>query len=359
LVNKKWLSFFRKPGVATVFGFRMKRFSHVFCPVYLLYLSVFCQPDTSVNILDSTKFYLVHQQYDKSEYFSNILLLKQPCNADAAYLLIASVQTRILDYESYNLEAEYFLQRAGAALQTLNRDLPGKRGQDSLVCLFYIGNVQGGISIIQAKVGNWPSAVRYGANSLGAFKRVIKSNPDFYPAYLGLGIFNYYISQHLKWLPFFGDRRKEGLDQIWLSTKADFPYSYVAKNSLCWILLERNQYDVADSVASSVLTELPSNTIFIRLKARIALWKREWPDAIGWAKKLVMLSEKRIPINWSDLLSGYQILISSYDSLGRKNECLAMCRKALSRMVPEPYSQIPYVKKHLKYIAEIQKKYSK
>jgi hypothetical protein len=337
----------------------MLRFFYCFLLVFLLSQCALGQKDTSVNFLDSAKYYLVHQQYAKSESFCKSLLLRQSNNAEATYLLLASDQTRILDYESYNIDAEPFVMMAGNALRALNKDLPVKRGQDSLECLFYIGNIQGGISVIQAKIGNWPSAVRYGASSLGAFKRVIKSNPDFFPAYLGLGIFNYYISQHLKWLPFFGDRRKEGLEQVWLSTKADFPYSYVAKNSLCWILLERNQYNVADSIASSVLEELPSNTIFIRLKARIALWKSEWPYAIAWAKKLVSLSEKRIPVNWSDLLSGYQILISSYENLGGKNECLALCRKALSRPVPEPYLQIPYVKKHLKYITEIQKKYSK
>ncbi|HUI90669.1 MAG TPA: hypothetical protein VLX68_00340 [Chitinivibrionales bacterium] len=337
----------------------MKRFPIVFYPLYIFYLSASCQQDSSANFLDSAKFYLVHQRYDKSEYFSNLLLSMDPDNADASYLVVASIQTRILDYESYNLEVDSFFKKACAAIQTLNKDLPGKTGRDSLSCLFYVGNLQGGISIIQAKVGNWPSAVRYGMNSLGVFKRVIKSDPDFYPAYLGLGIFNYYISQHLKWLPFFGDRRKEGLDQVWLSTKAAFPYSYVAKNSLCWMLLERNQYDVADSVASTVLAELPSNTIFLRLKARIALWKHLWPDAIGWAKKLVASSENRIPVNWSDLLSGYQIMASSYDNLGGRNECLAVCKKALARPVPEPYSQIPYVKKHLKFIVEIQKKYSK
>jgi len=336
----------------------MNHFFYFFLTIYLLSLSAYCQPDTSVNFMDSAKFYLVHQEYDKSEYFCKTRLVRQPRDAEAIYLLLASAQTRILDYESYNLDADAFVQTAGTALRSLSMDLPGKTGQDSLVCLFYIGNIQGGISVIQAKVGNWPSAVRYGASSIGAFKRVIKSDPDFYPAYLGLGIFNYYISQHLKWLPFFGDRRKEGLEQVWLSTKADFPYSYVAKNSLCWILLERNQYDLADSVASSVLQEIPSNTIFIRLKARIALWKREWPYAIAWAKKLVVLSEKRIPANWSDVLSGYQILISSYESLGRKNESLALCRKVLSSPVPEPFSQIPYVKKHLQYIMEIKKKYS-
>jgi tetratricopeptide (TPR) repeat protein len=335
------------------------KLSIIFFYVCGFFTTVFCQETSFESLLDSAKYYLVNQQYGKAEHSLNNILRLQPSNSDAIYLLLATIQTKILDYESYNIDADYFIQKANSALLYLSKALPEKKGQDSLVCLFYIGNILGGISVIQAKVGNWPSAVQSGVNSLGAFKLVIKKNPDFFPAYLGLGIFNYYISQNLKWLPFFGDRRMAGLEQVRLSTKADIPYSYVAKNSLCWILLERNEYHAADSVASSVLYELPSNTIFIRLKARITFWKREWAEAIHWGKSLVALSEKRVPVNWADLFSGYQILVSSYDSLGDKKECLRWCKKALSRIVPEPYAQIPYVKKHLKFICEIQRKYSK
>ncbi len=324
----------------------------------LLASSSFSQVERSAVLLDSSKICLVNQHYDRAETVLHRLLKTDPDNSEATYLLIATAQTKMLDYESYTVDADGFIDQANAALATLTRVLPTKRGPDSLRCLFYIGNIQGGISVIDAKVGNWPSAVESGANSIGAFKRVIKANPDFYPAYLGLGIFNYYISQNLKWLPFFQDRRKEGLEQIRLSTRAEFPYSYVAKNSLCWILMEQNEFHEADSIASSVLAELPANTIFIRLKARIAYWQKDLPGAITWARKLVVISEKRVPVNWSDLLSGYQILIGSYDDLKKKNECKMLCRRALSRTIPGPYLRIPYVKKFLAYIADIQKKYA-
>jgi hypothetical protein len=321
-------------------------------------LAVFFRPVAMpLPSLDSAKSFLVNQNYITSECLLKRIIGTQPENMEALYLLLAVEQTRVLDYESYSIEADTFNARALATLNVFNKALPGTKGRDNLNCLFYIGSTLGGISIMQAKVGNWPSAIHSGLSSLGYFKRVIKVDPYYFPAYLGIGFFNYYISQNLKWLPFFGDRRKDGVEQIRLATKSDFPYSLVARNSLCWILIENNEYHAADSVASGVLRELPDNTIFIRLKARIALWKNEWPAAIFWSKKLIELSEKRTPVNWSDLLSGYQILIASFDNCGKKKECLQMCSKIMSWKVPEPYSRIPYVKKHLKSIADIRKKY--
>jgi tetratricopeptide (TPR) repeat protein len=324
---------------------------------FLCLIAIFSSPLAAPSSLDSAKTFLVNQNYVTSENLLRKIIQAQPDNMEALYLLLAVEQTKILDYESYSIESDTFNTRALATLAVFNKALPGKKGRDNLNCLFYIGSTLGGISIIQAKVGNWPSAVRSGLNSLGYFKRVIKNDPFYFSAYLGIGFFNYYISQNLKWLPFFGDRRKDGLEQIRLATKSDFPYSLVARNSLCWILVENNEYRAADSIATDVLKELPDNTIFIRLKARIALWKHEWPDANFWSKKLIALSEKRNPVNWSDLLSGYQIQIASLDSFGKKKECLELCRKVLSWKVPEPYSRIPYVKKHLKTIADVRKKY--
>jgi tetratricopeptide (TPR) repeat protein len=327
----------------------------LFFPLLLAFFSV---PKTHATpSLDSAKSLMVNQNYARSETLLRQTIRAHPDNMEALYLFFAVEQTKILDYESYSIETDTFDARALTTLTILNKVLPDKKGRENLNCLFYIGSTLGGMSIMQAKVGNWPAAVRSGMSSVGFFKRVIKTDPYYFPAYLGIGFFNYYISQNLKWLPFFGGRRKDGIEQIRLATKSDFPYSLVARNSLCWILVENNEFREADSVASGVLKELPDNTIFIRLKARIAFWKKEWPAAIYWSKRLIELSEKRDPVNWSDLLSGYQLLIAHYDYYGKKKETLDLCRKILSRKVPDPYSRIPYVKKHLKTIAEVQKKY--
>jgi tetratricopeptide (TPR) repeat protein len=336
----------------------MRKSSFVLVVILAACFHSFGQSENANRLLDSAKIHLVNQAYTRAANCLDRILRVDPCNAEAVYLQLAIEQTRILDYESYTIDADYFLEQANTSIGKLSGLLPNQHGRDSLLCLFYIGNIQGGISVIQAKVGNWPTAVKSGASSIGAFKRVIRAMPEYYPAYLGLGIFNYYISQNLKWLPFFTDRRKEGLEQIRIATGAEAPYSYSAKNSLCWVLLERNEYHTADSIASLVLAELPANTIFIRLKARIAYWQHDYPEAMAWAKKLVVLSEKRIPVNWSDLLSGYQILVGGSDAAGKKSECLAYCRKALARPVPDPYTKISYVKKHLRYITDVQKKYA-
>jgi hypothetical protein len=132
----------------------------------------------------------------------------------------------------------------------------------------------------------------------------------------------------------------------------------VAKNTLGWILIDRKEYEAADSIATSVIEELPDNTIFIRLKVRTALWKKDCQTAMTYARRLVDISEKRAPINWSDLLCGYQALVSCYDNLGMKAECLKCADKALALVVPEPYTKIPYVKRHQKSISEIKKKRS-
>jgi tetratricopeptide (TPR) repeat protein len=210
---------------------------------------------------------------------------------------------------------------------------------------------------MQAKNARWPLAIHTGLSSVGYFKKVIKADPNFLPAYYGIGAFNYYVSQNLKWMPFIGDKSEEGLSQIRRSGQSGFPYSLAAKNSLCWIFCERKQYASADSIADIVLKAFPDNTVFLRIKARVAYLQKDWIDATTYSRRLIELSEKRQPVNYSDLLSGYQILISAYDGLNRKTECFSCCKKILARFIPEPYSSLPYVKRHEKTIAEMYRKY--
>jgi tetratricopeptide (TPR) repeat protein len=315
--------------------------------------------DSLNNPMDSALYYLIHQRYSKSDSVLDVILKNDPGNMGAEYMHLANEQTKMLDFESYDIEGDDYITRADSMVDLFKKALPSKKGVDSLKCLFFIGNTLGGKSITQAKIGKWPSAIRNGLRSLSYYKQVVKADSSFYAAYLGLGIFNYYISLHLGWLPFFGDKTQEGLRQIRLASQGCIPYSLVAKNSLGWIMIDRKEYDAADSIASSVINELPDNTIFIRLKVRTALWRKDWQTSIALARSLVDISEKRDPVNWSDLLCGYQALVSCYDNLGMKTECLEWAQKALAIKVPDPYSKIPYVKKHQKSIVEIQEKYTK
>ncbi len=305
---------------------------------------------------DSVKFYLIEQRYSDADRSARMILTEQPHHIEALYLRIAICQTQILDYESYNSDADRYMGFADSTLSVLTDILPLQKGKDSLDCLFYTASVLGGMGVIKAKNGNWPGAVKCALASAKIFKQVVALDSAYFAAYYGVGVFNYYLSQQLKWMPFFGDKRVIALQQLHTATRAPFPFDFGARNSLCWIHIERNEFAQADTIASSVLSNYPDNTLFIRIKIRIDLARGEYDSVVALAQRLIDRSSKRDPVNWPDMISGYQALVCGYEHLGKSGESLEAVNRALSLPVPDHVRKIPFVKKHLKFIAGKKKK---
>jgi hypothetical protein len=209
--------------------------------------------------LDSVQKDLVKQKYISAQKKLSDYLQKNPNDINALYLHLAVYQTEILDYESYHADSPKYITVADSIKSVLEKRIVSLKGKDSLICLFYLANVYGGISIMHAKTGNWIDGVKNGMNSVSLLKQVKKALPSFYAAYLGIGVFNYYFSSSLNWLPFANGRWQEGLSYIETAVNSEFPFNYAAKNTLCWILIERKDYKRADSIATSVLLEFPCN----------------------------------------------------------------------------------------------------
>ncbi len=310
----------------------------------------------TTTLYDSAMIYLVNQDYARAASILGAYVKKNPLNLKARYLQFATEQTRILDYESYILENKLFQKMADSLAELFEQRLKVLTGADSTTCLFYCANVYGGISVMQAKAGNWFDGVKHAIASVGMLKQVKKRDSTFFAADLGLGIFNYYLSTSLKWLPFVDAKEEEGLEAILRALQAEFPYNYAAKNSLCWILIERENFKKADSIAQSVLNEFPDNTIFLRIKTLVALWTGRYREALQNAKRFIALTEKRKPMNWSDLVAGYTVLVQgNYESNNKKEACAA-AKLILAKRLPPEYYDIPHIKKNMKYISGIRQK---
>jgi tetratricopeptide (TPR) repeat protein len=307
--------------------------------------------------IDSALVCLVNQRYDAARDVSLGVLRNDERDADALYMLLTIDQTSLLDYESYAVEGHRFLLLADSVLAILKDKLTHSEVVDSVRCLFYIGNLYGGKSVILAKCGNWFQAAREALTSVSILKRVKEMDSTFYAAYLGIGVFNYYLSQNLGWLPFMADKSEQGLREIELATQARFPYNYAAQNSLCWILIDRGDFARADSIVDSALEEFPDNTIFLRIKMRIALWTRRYDTAIEVATHLAQLSQGRNPVNWSDLLSSYQVVVESNEKLGNTGKCADIAGRVLQFEIPETARKISYVRKYMVYMRSVQRKY--
>jgi tetratricopeptide (TPR) repeat protein len=302
---------------------------------------------------------LVKQNYSAAKALLSGYLKNVPENNEALYLCVAVNQTEILDYESYSIEKERFINLADSVRSILESRLKKLRGKDSVQCLFYIANIDGGIGVIQGKVGKWFPAVKSSMASISLLKEVVKLDTTQIAAWLGMGIFHYYLSKSFKWLPFIDEGSEEdGIRNVERATRAPFPFGFAAKNSLCWILIERQEYRRADSLAVSVLADAPDNTIFLRIRCLIALWSRRFDDAVTLGKKLAQRSLERTPVNWSDLVLAYYTMSSANESMGREKEALAAANYILVAPIPRHFLDIPHIKKNLKKVLAIKKKYS-
>jgi hypothetical protein len=203
------------------------------------------------------------------------------------------------------LEGERFILLADSAIAVFDQALGELHGRDSLDCLFYLANAHGGRGVMQAKTGNWFSAVKAAFRSRTMLENVTEHDPEYFAAFLGLGVFDYYLSQGLKWLPLF-DRSDEGIAAIERASRARFPYDIAAKNVLCWIYMERDRWDEADSVCATVLEQFPQNSVFVKIATCNALWTQRWHDAVEHGRVLIGVARRRSPINWCDLLTDYR-----------------------------------------------------
>ncbi len=309
------------------------------------------------RVLDSVKYDLASQHYRSARRLQKGALKSDPDDIEMLYLLVTVEQTRILDYESYVIDGKRFVRLADSVIGVLEGELPRLTGRDSLDCAFYVGNTYGGKSVVLAKMGDWLGGIKVAYRSVGLLKSVIAQDSSYHAAYLGIGVFNYYLNQNLAWLPFFGEGAEKGLEFIRRATMAPFPYDIGAKNILCWILIERDQYARADSLSRTVLGRFPRSSVFLRISGCIALWTQKWEKALALGKRLVEVSSRRKPANWSDLLTGYWILVDSHHELGNKEQCVEVARAATALRIPPAYRRISYVVKHRKKIAEIRSLY--
>jgi len=308
--------------------------------------------------VNSAQRLMIRQNYSAAKEQVNAILANDPNDIHALYTLAVIEQSRILDYESYAMEGKSFMLLADSLITVLEARMPRLKGADSVQALFYCANLTGGKGIMQAKRGDWLDGARSAMASVGMLKNVKKLDPGHLGADLGIGVFDYYLGGMFKWVPFAtGASVERGLEAIKRALDAPFPFDQAAKNTYCWILIDRKQFAAADSIAHAELVRLPGNSLFLRIRAITALWTGCYEDALLLAGKLTAAARGRAPVNWSDLVSGYYITVSAYDNLGRKAEAYAAACKILDTPIPAAYKNVPHVKDHLKYISGVRSKY--
>ena len=79
-------------------------------------------------------------------------------------------------------------------------------------------------------------------------------------------------------------------------------------------------------------------------------------EALELAKRLIILSEKRNPMNWSDLIAGYTVLVNSYSNLKMEKESFDSAEEILNVRFRANIFRF-HTSRNIRYINDMKQKY--
>jgi len=208
-------------------------------------------------------------QFEQANKIFDEMIRMDPENAIGYFLKSKSYLWMYIfstnDKEHIERSLELFLKTIDIAKEMLDKN------EDDIDALFYIGNAYGYIGRRYGETGSWIKAYWYGRKGTNYLKKVIKKDPDYYDAYLGLGMYHYYadvLPKFIKVLSFLlgglGGDSEKGVDEVILASSKGNLTKGEAKFLLAdeiYLNLEKN-YEAALPLLKELTTNYPHNHFY-------------------------------------------------------------------------------------------------
>ena len=156
-----------------------------------------------------------------------------------------------------------------------------KDKRDSLSYL-YLGGAYGYRALHKSLKHKWFSAFRDGLKSISRLEQAIKVKPTLYDTYYGLGTYHYWRSAKSRtfwFLPFIGDDRQKGIDELWQSVRQGKYSQIEGRYALITIYYNEQNYDKALGVNQHIYELFPDNPCCLYMRGRILEQQGKWKEA--------------------------------------------------------------------------------
>ncbi len=147
---------------------------------------------------------------------------------------------------------------------------------------FYAGAAYAYKSAQLSRDGKYWPAYRAIQSSLDYLEPLIRQDSTFCDALLGVGTYQYWRSRvtiKFSWLPFFPDRRREGIAKILHASRCSRFSPASAWSNLTWIYIKEKNYDQAIHYARLGLEKYPSSRFFLWPLAEAQFLKADYAAA--------------------------------------------------------------------------------
>ena len=263
------------------------------------------------------------------------IIKDSPEHPQGYFFLAALLQAEMMDKEKYSREEE-FHKNIQKSIE-LSKNQIESDPKDAWAYLF-LGNSYGYLAVYQGKRGGGWSALKNGLRAKSNFKKAIELDSTLYDAYLGLGSYCYWssvVTKNLRWLPFFSDKRKEGIELLKITaTKSTFSKE-AAVNALIWAYINEKWYPLAIKHSKDMCERYPGGKLFLWALATAQYQSSDWAEAYASYSKLLEKIEAAQPQNYHNLIQCRAKMASALFNLENKKECINECEKIFNYPIDE------------------------
>jgi tetratricopeptide (TPR) repeat protein len=156
--------------------------------------------------------------------------------------------------------------------------------------LFVAGSAYGMRGFYYMRDNKWFRALGSAVRGVQLMKRAVWMDPNLIDAKLGAGMYNYWrsvMTKNINFLPFFGDRRKEGIAEVKEVIEKGVYSKDLAEANLAFIYGQENKYKKARLIVDKYLALYPNNIIFRLFSGRLYSWTKDYDKSIEEFKKVM------------------------------------------------------------------------
>lgn len=156
--------------------------------------------------------------------------------------------------------------------------------------LFMAGAGYGMRGFYYARDNKWFRALGSAIRAVQLLKRCLFENPNFKDAYLGIGMYDYWrsvLTRGLSFLPFFGDKRSEGIKQIETAGNEGVYAKKLSESNLAFIYAYEKKYGRSREIVDRYLSQYPQNILLRQLSARLYFLNKKFDLAADEYKKIM------------------------------------------------------------------------
>lgn len=224
---------------------------------------------------------LLARNYAEAEVFLQKIVNDWPEELLGTFGLMALYQVRNLENFDFRFDSQYkpWEEKGRRAALKITRN-PNADPWDLLLA----GGTLGISGFYRFHNEKWFAALRDASTAFHSLEKCYRKDPPkAIDALLGIGLYDYWRShftRKLRFLPFFPDRREEGIAKM-IKAKSESEFSSVlGEISLAFIDFQEKRYPKVMETTGGLLKRYPQNTILRMLRGETLLAMKKYAETI-------------------------------------------------------------------------------